>query len=380
METVIDLLKRSSGYSALVICHDISVVNALTDIPLGYFYLEFSRRTPVILKMISSRNEVGAFSHVSSTIGSLSDMGGAHMMAITMSYPPFLTLGKCDGKMPCQGSYGHSYDLLDFVAKSQNFTFSVHMEPTGIWGDAPNEVRQISSTNISSKGTFRKTICGLNDMPLSGWQPNVRRISWVDFSFAYADDSYHCFAKKEDLAKGGITVLFKPLSYSAWIAGCLMIILILAGHITFFRSSGAEHSRKIWTSTSGIAWTLVFAYYSGVQTMFLTSESLPPFSSVIEALNKRHDWTFLMVDNDNEEFYYLNNFPKIHNDDTYKRAFQLLNTFTKKSYPQDEGLKILFQEKKLCMISTMARYALLSLTVFARMNTYLSYVLLTIAE
>ncbi len=76
METVIELLKRSSGYSAFVICHDISVVNALTDIPLGYFYLELARHTPVILKMISSRNEVGAFSHVSSTIGSLSDMGG----------------------------------------------------------------------------------------------------------------------------------------------------------------------------------------------------------------------------------------------------------------------------------------------------------------
>ncbi len=363
---VVKLLKRSMGFSVLAVSSRPAAMFELIDVPVGYFSLDMTQterhhiRKVVVSRLPGGRGFGVTQSVIEDTFGSLSDMEEAHLKAITLSFPPHLTIGYCGGRdSRCALTEGISKDILDFISKEQNFTFSVHKEPSGLWGEAPSflpNAQGITEADFNASntfGTFKSVILGENDLPLSGWDHNIQRAPWVDFSFSYSHDQYKCFAKAEDLGRADSMMLLNPMKQITWILVSALAAFIFLGLFALKRLGFLSMSTKIWVATSGLAWTMVLAYYSGVQTMFLTAEPQQPFSNIMEAFAKRDDWTFIMVDS--EEQFFFNRYPDTSNDPILKKAYEVLMNFRENSVSQEVGLNVLFNKNKGCLVTGVGR-------------------------
>ncbi len=87
--------------------------------------------------------------------------------------------------------------------------------------------------------------------------------------------------------------------------------------------------------------------------MFLTAEPQQPFSNIMEAFAKRDDWTFIMVDS--EEQFFFNRYPDTSNDPILKKAYEVLMNFRENSVSQEVGLNVLFNKNKGCLITGVGR-------------------------
>ncbi len=297
----VSIMKQTSAFSILMLSHDTSALHRLVDTPLGYYNMDINHKDPNIERVTVTRekNDTGFSFHVSPRLQNLEDLENAHMKIKTMPYSPYLFMEGCELDHECQKASGKAYDILDFIAKEFNFTFSIHMEPSQMWGAAPGP----NGTSNDSSGVFGSILDGTNDFPLSLWYIYPERYGWVDFVMPFENTELRCFANMKGFSSRDLAFFIMPLTKKAWALVITLAILVIAGeNVLNVYFQGKLIGKQLWITIGGIACALITSYYSGAQTMFLTSEITIPFETICEGLTEAPGWDFMIAKGDEDTY------------------------------------------------------------------------------
>ncbi len=120
--------------------------------------------------------------------------------------------------------------------------------------------------------------------------------------------------------------MLKPMSKEAWAAIIVMFLLIMIFVLASRELGGRLNaSHKLTLVMGGVCCTILLSFYGGAQTMFLASETQPPFDTILEGLKYHQDWEFILPYGD--ENIFINLFAHLFNDPGMEWAFQQAEKF-----------------------------------------------------
>ncbi len=164
------LLMRSSAFTILLVTGE--EWNPTFKVPMGLYHLRAGGRVTRIVTGRARPGEIGPAFQRNEELSPLGDFGGVRLQAVTLTYPPFLTLHSCpEHGEPCTEASGLCLDVLEFLARDANFTFDIYEEPSRDWGILPGR----NWTAADTEGVIRGVLNGSNDLPLSSWEMNPIR-------------------------------------------------------------------------------------------------------------------------------------------------------------------------------------------------------------
>ena len=244
-------------------------------------------------QMISLRSD-SALNHLkfyknSSRIVETYDMLGLEITSSSLTWAPYLTIDECNEHgLECAKNYGYLIDLMDKLAVQFNFTyisqknvndswwhFGTHGIYGGVWGD------------VQSKQY---------DMSLSAWTWILSREELFDFVPFIQDGYILAFMPKQ--SNNHLGLFTRAFVRDSWIfvlciSGTIFTVILLNN---FCGITENMNGIEILTFTWWLFFTLVYAYYCGVLTMFFTIPAPVIFETMTDVVEAYPDWKLMLLD------------------------------------------------------------------------------------
>ncbi len=312
------ILKHSQAFSALIVTRTEFGDSMLNQIsfPIGCFVfrvdngLTFLKEAKKAL-LTRKTSDLSRLSLMELPVNSnLEDMAGTSLVAKSLKFEPFFSLGNCPKGGFCNDASGNLHDLMQFVAREGNFSYIVQKDPSGVWEDLPKKASDYSNTTDYSSiqaGLFQ----GTNDLSLAPWTTTPERFVWGAFSFPIDDDFIHCYVSQKQLTQSSdMSFFLKPMTSEVW--ACLVALAAVLGTSKMLWTCDQTSSCSFytWVGVENLLFTLVYAYYCGAQTMFLASKPDLPFQTALHGVTKS-SWSVLITEGDNILRHHLPSTAKI---------------------------------------------------------------------
>lgn len=161
--------------------------------------------------------------------------------------------------------------MLDQITKKLNLTIEYQLadDPTE-WGASPKLGCNFSTIECFD-GVFHQFVTENFDFQLNIWNMIHERIFLVDYLTPYFIDSYALYINDKLVPdKYDWSFYLRPFEKSSWIVTFLTFSVFFT--LRFIFSYNSAMISKTGTTTLGwMVYVLIFAYYSGAQTMFLST-------------------------------------------------------------------------------------------------------------
>ncbi len=232
-------------------------------------------------------------------------MQGHSVTNVALTWQPWLEIGQCtegdksireDNFKNCE-SAGVLNTIMDNLGSLYNFTWTLDMPASGLWGSAPIIPDNSSDTIVTVSnfyGALGSTMRKEYDIALSVWAPFPERINLADFTMAVVNMPKGMIINKENIPLD-FTFFVRPFTFDSWLAiiGCLVV---LAPVIVYFHwsewISEENLSRRVAVLCGWTLFVLLSAFYGGALTMFFSSAIPFPFTELREGL--RNGWEMVI--------------------------------------------------------------------------------------
>ncbi len=179
---------------------------------------------------------------------------GSDVAATTLEFEPYILLHNCSGpsrdkESQCQIT-GMVKELFQLLAKVCNFTYTLSVDPTGIWGD-------------NSTGVIGRTLSGKIDLPLSVWSVKVDWKSVADMTLAFTHSSFFCYQDQKNVLHEDALFLAHPLSAESWLALLVLALVAMAVLLALAAIGNGTTTKRLIYLFSGIVFTVVYSMLGG---------------------------------------------------------------------------------------------------------------------
>ena len=241
------------------------------------------------------------------------DMNGFNVNCSTLSWRPWFKLSNCKGenRTNCSG-VGYLADVMNFLGRRFNFTWSCDAEPKGNWGHK----RPLSGPRNATGawgGVYGHIVNGTYPLCISVWHFFEWRRVMTDFAAISSGEKFFAayFPSTSNYDPG---LFIRPFYIDSWAVAVTISLLIMS--IVFFGHWFEKRTQKREgrpTKLAGIKLTVVIGctysvlmlngFYDGALTMFFAKETTAAFETESDIMEAYPNWIYNVRKNGNSIIY-----------------------------------------------------------------------------
>ncbi len=224
------------------------------------------------------------------------DLQGLTIIATSLSWPPYVTLGQCNSKgFKCKTKYGLLVDLMDLWSQELNFKWDFYKDVNDDWGLKPKSGPYNESGEWT--GVLGDVVKGKYQLSLNVWIWFPERDSFLDFvPIAKEKFLLSVIPKPPEVDYGLFVRPFRTETWQIIIGVAIVVITCLTGSYAISLKFENELSNRIVTFFTWTFFVLINAYYGGALTMFFASEISLPFQTLRDVIREVPDWTLVYIE------------------------------------------------------------------------------------
>ncbi|XP_045620274.2 probable glutamate receptor [Procambarus clarkii] len=232
------------------------------------------------------------------------NLTGLHLRCVTLSQPPFLTVGPPDQEGRAALVAGYVKDVWDALQDIHGFTYACRLPEDGAWGSQSPDGRW--------NGLVREVVEGRADVVVASLDHNQARAKAIDFLFGLKEVGYRMVVRRPGLGEQPWKSFTAELLPDAWLGTIAFVVFVppclaLCAYFSPFETEvvtlkdayivtiGALAIQGSWlevqSTSSRIVFTtiffatlLVYAYYTSALVSILTVASTNTGFSSLQSL------------------------------------------------------------------------------------------------
>lgn len=185
-----------------------------------------------------------------------------------------------------QGDHHFYMHVLDKLTSQYNFTMDFHLSHLSSWGARPKDKCNWTAVECFDNTVFGEFVTDKFDFMGNMWFIVPQRQALTSYLQPLGADYFTLYVNTSLIPQGwDWTFYFKPLDYQSWIGLSITYFLIVLAYMAAWKCLKREtQSMQLLSWIGWLLFNILLAYYSGVQTMFLSVPKELSMTSSVDVL------------------------------------------------------------------------------------------------